>query len=357
MPLAATAMARGTSRDLSLALLGQCLIRHDLRENPWPGFRPLARRLRANDACFTAFEVVIRGPRAGAPTRGPETLHTADPVVIDCLRDFGVTIMATSGNHAFDLGTGGIVDTMQALRDRGLPFAGTGNDLAEAAAPAIQQTAAGRIAVVAAAAGMIRDGGAATATRPGVNELRRGAQGGLDADDTERMLESIRRAARDADVVVAYLHNHYWEPEVARTSDWQREFARRCVDAGAQAFVAHGAPLLHGIELYRGVPLFHCLGSFVFQTRKAPDAYADPNWESVVAECRFARGRFLGARLTPVQLARTGAAGEADLATRGRPSPASAREARATLARLAAMSARLGYVLRLDRASAVIAPA
>ena len=28
--------------------------------------------------------------------------------------------------------------------------------------------------------------------------------------------------------------------------------ARQCIDAGACAFVSHGAPLLHGIELYLG---------------------------------------------------------------------------------------------------------
>ena len=349
--------AQARRRELRLALIGQCLIRYDLREQPWPGYEPLRHRLRDHDACFSDLEVVIAGPRAGPPTRALETVHTGDPVVLDCLRDFGITLLATPNNHSFDVGTGGILDTMDALRARGIPFAGTGENLAAAAAAAYQDTANGRVAVVAAAAGMVRPGGAATPDRAGVHELRQDPRGGLDAADVERMLDSIRTAARQSDLVLAYLHNHLWEAELSRTSEWQREFARRCIDAGAAVFCAHGTPLLQGIELYRGAPLFHGLGSFIFQTRKADDAYGDPNWESVVAECRFDGRRFLGARLRPVQLARIGAGGSADLRTRGRPSPATPREARATLARLAALSARLDYRLRIDGSRGIIQPA
>jgi poly-gamma-glutamate synthesis protein (capsule biosynthesis protein) len=357
LPMMGSARAGAGARHLSLALVGQCLIRHDLRSQPWPGFAPLAKRLRAHDACFSDLEVALEGPRRGAPTRAADTLHTADPVVLDCLRDFGVNLLATSNNHAFDVGTGGILDTMAALRARGLAFAGTGDSLAEASAPAVLQTRGGPVALVAAAAGMIREGGAATSSRAGVHEIRRGAAGGLDAGDVERMLESLRLAARAGGVVIAYLHNHLWEPEVERTADWQREFARRCVDAGASVFAAHGPPLLHGLETYRGAPLFHGLGSFIFQTRKGDDRYDDANWESLVVECRFEAGKFRGARLAPVQLARVGVDGPDDYETRGRPSPASRAEARATLARLAALSGRLGHRLEVDGRVATLAPA
>lgn len=346
--------AAGNRGPFRLAVIGQCLITNDLRASPWPGFAPLARQLRSQHACFSDLEVALLGPRAGAPTRPAATLHTADPVVLDCLKDFGVTFLATSNNHAFDVGTGGILDAMDALRARGLAFAGTGNTLAEAAAPAFQDTPAGRLAVVSAAAGMIREGGAASATRAGVNELRRGAAGGLDPADVERVLESIRVARGSADVVLAYLHNHLWEKDIATTADWQRDFARRCVDAGASVFAAHGPPLLHGIEMHRGAPLFHGLGSFIFQTRKGEDAYAESNWQSLVAECRFEAGRFVAAQLVPVQLASVGAGGAQDLVTRGRPSPATVDESRATLARVADLSGRLGFRLRHDGARATL---
>jgi poly-gamma-glutamate capsule biosynthesis protein CapA/YwtB (metallophosphatase superfamily) len=198
LPWAGIAPARARERDLTLALIGQCLVRHDLRRHPWPGFDALAKRLRAQDACFTDLEVALTGPRRGAPTRAADTVHTADPVVLDCLRDFGVTLFATSNNHAFDVGTGGILDTMAALRARGLAFAGTGETLAEASAPAFLADARrpGR-----AGRGGGRDDPRrrrGDAGRAGVHEIRRGAAGGLDAGDVERMLESLRVAARRA---------------------------------------------------------------------------------------------------------------------------------------------------------------
>lgn len=356
LPSLGLADNRTRSDALRVAFLGQCLIRHDLRERPWPGFRPLQRRLRQHDVVFSDLETVIAGPRAGAPTRALETVHTADAVALDCLRDFGITILATGNNHSFDVGTGGVLDTIDALRARGMPFAGTGVNLAAAAAAGCQDTPRGRVALVAAAAGMIRPGGAATEDRAGVHELRAAPGGGLERADVGRMLASIRTAAASADVVIAYLHNHLWEAEIEHTSEWQREFARRCIDAGAAAFCAHGTPLLQGIELYSGAPLFHGLGSFIFQTRKGDDAYGDANWESVIAECRFEAGRFAAAALVPVQLARIGVAGPEDLATRGRPSPANRIAARETLTRLAALSARLDYRLRIDGGRGVITP-
>ena len=41
------APARTKRSGLSLALLGQCLIRHDLRARPWPGLAPLAAEIEA----------------------------------------------------------------------------------------------------------------------------------------------------------------------------------------------------------------------------------------------------------------------------------------------------------------------
>jgi poly-gamma-glutamate capsule biosynthesis protein CapA/YwtB (metallophosphatase superfamily) len=38
---------------------------------------------------------------------------------------------------------------------------------------------------------------------------------------------------------------------------WQRIFAKRCAEAGASVFVGHGAPLLQGVEIHRGAPLFY----------------------------------------------------------------------------------------------------
>src|SRR5690606_8662277 len=98
---------------------------------------------------------------------------------------------------AFDVGTGGIIDAIEALDTRRMPFAGTGLDLARASAPGLQETPAGRFAFVAFATGFVREGGMATPERAGVNEIRRDASENLLEEDVARILGAIG-AARQA---------------------------------------------------------------------------------------------------------------------------------------------------------------
>ncbi len=334
-------------RVLRVAFLGQALIEHVVDGDAWPGRAALRARLRRNDACFTNLETVIRGPRAGAPTREGLTVHAGEPEVLGVLDDLGINLVATSNNHAFDLGSGGILDTVDAVGRQGLAFAGSGPDLAAAAAPGYRETPAGSVALVAFATGKVREGGAATPNRPGVNELRRGLSGEPLAEDLARVLASITEARRTAQVVIAYQHNHDWEPAMEDVPSWQRDLARRCVDAGAAVFVGHGAPVLQGAEIYRGAPLLYGLGNFIFQTEKPPGAYPPSAWTSVFAECVFEGGRAVGLRFEPIVLNEIGRGGPHDMETRGFPRLASTPERQAILEDFAARSALLGPSLRV----------
>jgi poly-gamma-glutamate capsule biosynthesis protein CapA/YwtB (metallophosphatase superfamily) len=326
-------------RDVRMALLGQALIQQDLRHAAWPGRAGIAALLNGADIVFTDLETSIRGAAGLVPTRQSEVLHVAPPAVIDCLMELGVNLVATSNNHAWDLGTPGITSALDALDARRVVHAGSGRDLVAASSAAVR----GTVALVAAAAGAIRDGAAATATRAGVNELRRGADGALLAEDVARTLASIGAARRRGETVIAYLHNHYWEPDPADTPAWQRAYARQCIDAGAAVFVAHGPPLLQGMERYKGAPLFHGLGSLIFQTRKTA-GYGAEAWQSLAVDARFRGGRFVDARLTPIQLDSARDAPDAEFA-RGIPAIAHGAQAAVILQRVATLSAKLGYAL------------
>ncbi|ADG10558.1 capsule biosynthesis protein CapA [Caulobacter segnis] len=342
--LAVPAIAK--PRPLRVALLGQSLIEHVVADEAWPGRRALQARLQRNDVCFTNLETVIRGARAGAPTRESLTVHAGEPGVLRVLDEIGVNLVATSNNHAFDLGSGGILDTVEALERQGLAFAGSGADLTAAAAPSYLKSPVGAVALVAFATGKVRDGGAATASRPGVNELRRGPSGEPVAEDLARILAAIAEARRTAEVVIAYQHNHDWEPAMEDVPGWQRDLARRCVDVGAAAFVGHGAPVLQGAEIYRGAPLLYGLGNFIFQTEKPPGAYPQSAWESVFAECVFERGRLVSLRFEPIVLNEIGRGGPKDMETRGFPRLARTAERKAILDSFMARSAKFGGSLR-----------
>lgn len=332
--------ARG--RPLRISLLGQSLIKKDLRTIGWQELDAFRGLLKSSDVVFTDLETVIGGPLAGQSTRpaNSEVLHVGEPAVIDCLQAIGVNIVATSNNHAWDLDSGGILSTIDAIEKRKLAFAGTGRDLTGASAPGFLKARA-KVALVAAAAGAIRNGAAATDTRPGVNELRRGDDGALQAADVERYLAAIRIAANSGATVIAYLHNHYWEPRKSDTPIWQRDLARRAVDAGAVAFAAHGVPEMQGIEYYRGFPLFHGLGSFIFQSEKAPGAYGPEAWQSIIAELDISAGKVERTRIIPVQLDARGVEHGGSI-VRGSPSLPAGASGQLILDRLAGLSTALG---------------
>jgi len=54
-------------------------------------------------------------------------LMRAEPFVLDELDAFGFDLFATASNHSFDYGRHGMRSTMDALRERELPFAGMGS--------------------------------------------------------------------------------------------------------------------------------------------------------------------------------------------------------------------------------------
>ena len=327
---------------LRIDLLGQALIEHAPTAAEWPGRAGVVQTLSGADVIFTNLETVIQGPREGAPTRDLLTLHASGPEILVTLRDLGIELVTTANNHAFDLGSGGILDTVDALEAAGLKSTGSGADLARASAPAVIESPKGLVATVGFATGKIRPGGAAGAAHPGVNELRRDAAGAPLAEDETRILDAIRGAAETGAAVIACHHNHDWEEDNALVPEWQEALARRCIDAGADVFLGHGSPLLQGMSAYKGRPLIYGLGNFIFQTEKPVGAYPPPAWEGIIASLVFGEGGNVQVSLTPLLLNEIGLGGPDDHATRGFPRLADRDEAEGILSRLAERSVPLG---------------
>lgn len=46
--------------------------------------------------------------------------------------------------------------------------------------------------------------------------------------------------------------------------DYFRKLAKTAIDSGADMFYGHGAHKIYGAEVYKGKPIFYCLGNFAF---------------------------------------------------------------------------------------------
>lgn len=335
------ARAHPSARRLTITLTGQALIAHDLCREGYPGLVDVIHEVQRGNVSITDLETAILTSDSGAPTRKGVFLHAADTSVLRCLHQFGFDMLSLANNHAGDFGRQGVMATRQAAQSAGFHTAGSGRNLAEASKAARIVAATRPVSLVAMATGKIREGAAATASLPGINELRLTSPGQLDGADAARILASIRDAARSTCTVVC-LHNHDWGNDMSITRSWTREFARSCIEAGANAFFAHGAPLLHGIELHRGAPIFYCLGSLIFHSRTAPGFYPPEVWESAIAHLHYRNERLQRIELVPVVLNEHGDDAARQNETRGRPRLAVGADAKRILARLQARSDEFG---------------
>lgn len=185
----------------------------------------------------------------------------ASPEWVSVLVDGGVDVVSLANNHTYDFGDDGLFDTLTTLRAHRMPYFGAGADLRSARAPAIVE----RFGVKVAFLGYfyLDDRNIeppqvyAAEGKPGVAGCYRGVE------CIGRMVEEDVRAARElADVVVPYFH---WGREGQfEVMPYQRELARRAIDAGAGLVLGAHPHVVHGVEVYRGVPIVYSLGNFVF---------------------------------------------------------------------------------------------
>ena len=126
----------------------------------------------------------------------------------------------------------------------------------------------------------------------------------------------------------------------------------------------HGAPLLHGVEIYRGRPIFYDLGNFFFQVPPTTIMLDEPIvWESVVASVEFVGKTLQSVTFQPIVMNKIGE-GQPDahdpyannlfLQTRGLPKLATGEQAHYILERLATASKPFGTTITITGETAHI---
>lgn len=308
-----------TSGDIQMAFVGDALVTRRLRAHREPAFLAMADRLRAADVTFANAETLFHRYEASPiPDSGPYGTYAAcDPDVIDDLKWLGIDMVSTANNHCYDYGEQGILQNLENLRTHGMPSAGTGRNLTEAAAPAYLDTAKGSVALIGVTLTMppqdhrAGDPRGIIKGRPGANVLRHTVvnhmpEAGLQAlrevgsglglpgpqftdegnairflgqrfelseaygktstahpFDLALNLRWIADARRMADWVVVSMHNHERGATIDEPSLFAKDFAHACIDAGADVVFGHGPHRERGIEIYKGRPIIYAIGDFI----------------------------------------------------------------------------------------------
>jgi poly-gamma-glutamate synthesis protein (capsule biosynthesis protein) len=214
-----------------------------------------------------------------------------------------------------------------------------------------------------------------------------------DESDVTENLRQVRNARAFADKVIVSLHCHDLggptlltarrRSDLEDLADFAIDFGRRAIDAGADIFVAHGPQAPLAVELYKGKPMLHGIGTFIFQieTMKYLPAEAyerydlperatpadfiaaryqggarghagDPlQWEQMFAVCDFCGDDFVEARLYPIDLGH-----QRRRTDRGRPMLADGAMTARVLERVRRLSAKYGATVAVRDGVGVVRP-
>jgi poly-gamma-glutamate synthesis protein (capsule biosynthesis protein) len=351
-------------KPIRLVLTGQSLLQADIRTET-PTAIETIKPLLKGDVVVTNFETTIAKPGDDLSPFDLKVRCVTPPEGLDVLRDLGVNLVGASNNHSFDIKMLGLLNTVHETRARKLATAGIGMNLKEAAGPAYLKTPKGTVALVAAASGQTVYGGMAEASKPGFNEIRMvNEKPGVDAgqpnpEDAARMLANVREAAKKADLVISYMHNHSYDPDFRDMfreelperfipPKWIKKWAHDQIDAGADIVSFDGAPVLQGVEIYKGKPILYGMGNFIFNLPSWVDFFGPVVFESAVAHVDFEGKTLKSITYHPIVLNFFGRGeGKTALATRGLPKPAGERS-RFILARLVNLSRDLGTTVEVN---------
>lgn len=302
--------AAGKEGEIVIVTTGDAIIMRHLQAIDRPGIDRLWGLIRGADAAFTNFETQITDFTIPAAQQSGGTYMSSPPWVIGELEWAGFDMVSVANNHAGDYGVEGLRSTLAALSKSHLAYAGAGENLAFARAPAYVDTKKGRVALIsvtssfppASVAGAQRKD---LRGRPGINPLRHirtnsvpqstfdvmkqltGSEGNkvtyggdefvvgdgvststrANPNDMRELMASIKDARAQADFVVVSIHHHEFETPANRLQPaaFGVEFAHAAIDAGADMVTGHGFHMLRGVEVHHGKPILYSLGDFIFE--------------------------------------------------------------------------------------------
>ena len=122
----------------------------------YDGFADVRDYICKGDVRFFNFESIIYRDGIWGNQFNGGSFHNSDPRTLDIAKEYGFNMMTFANNHTFDWGYGGLISTLDALKNTDFVHAGAGMNLDEAAAPAYIDTPTGRVALIAMASSILK---------------------------------------------------------------------------------------------------------------------------------------------------------------------------------------------------------
>jgi poly-gamma-glutamate synthesis protein (capsule biosynthesis protein) len=213
-------------------------------------FLEIADRLKEADIVFGNLEGVISDKGTDV---GSIYSFRAEPEAIKGLTFAGFNVLSVANNHAFDYSREALEDCLTRLNSNGIGYVGAGFTEKEAFSPLIKEVDGVKIAFLAY-----------TDLGP---ETWRAAENNsgiawISEDNAERIKQDIKSAKEASDVLIVSLHSG--EEYQETPSQFQIDFSKMAVEAGANLLVGHHPHVVQPNEKYRDGWIFYSLGNFIF---------------------------------------------------------------------------------------------
>jgi poly-gamma-glutamate synthesis protein (capsule biosynthesis protein) len=227
-------------------------------------FTKIGSRLQQADVTIFNLENPIV---SGCPLTNEGMRFCSSVGTVETLQAAGVDVVQIANNHAFDYGQSGLAETVKALSDNGIKYAGLNE-------PAIVEVRGVRFGIL------------------GYAQL--GSTGGVISRATaEKLQADIADLKRSTDIILVGFH---WGQEyVSFPNNQQISLARAAIDNGADAVFGHHSHWIQGIEVYKSKPIFYSLGNLVFDQMQSRETR-----EGLVVELTYYQQELIGIRLMPI---------------------------------------------------------
>ena len=205
----------------------------------------------------------------------------AKPPSLDALKNAGFNAVSIANNHIMDFGITGLQDTINALEERAIGYAGAGLNEASARQP-LRITGNKNVTLLAYY-------GTATSAL--------GNGGGTNGGEVSKVLKDIRNARSETDIVLVAIHWGRYAKKLPMKH--QIDFAHQMIDCGAKVVLGSGPHTLQPVELYNGGVIAYSLGNFVFDYTVFDPPNPDVR-QSMILHITFANDRVENVTIIPI---------------------------------------------------------
>ena len=179
-----------------------------------------------------------------------------DPKTIEGLTFAGFDVISLANNHVFDYGREALEDTFLRLKTAGIDYVGAGFNEGEAygeSTPVIKEIEGTKIGFLA-----YTNLGPETWKAVGENS----GMAWISEEDIERIKNDIKAVKEKVDILIVSFHSG--EEYLSTPTQFQIEFSKAAIEAGADIVIGHHPHVIQKSEQYQSGYIFYSLGNFVF---------------------------------------------------------------------------------------------